>query len=656
MSQASPPADRPFTLFIIAAAFLGATLVLARTWNYGPGLGPDSVSYIETARNLLQGQFFTQLYGEPYYRPPLYPTLLAVASLSVFDPRVVIVPLNAAAFGASVIVVGMWIRQRISTRVLARWGVLASACAHPPLWVGTIGFPQVLATLFTLLTLISAEAYFRQEGRKGIICSALFSAIALLTHYTGIAVVVWVSALLLVHPGAALFAKAKRMVFYVLIAASPMSIWWTLGVVRRTGEFAPWAGTSNISFFGLASDIATSVSKWAFVNLYVESLRGDLEQWPIATALSAAALLALALGVGYGVVRATLRKGVGLALWERWGAFFVFGGFALTFLFFYLIAFMTGHAWHGVEDRHTASAYWMLFTAVVVALDKIIRRSSDAGRPFSIGGRSFRVSSATAITAALGLWLALTLPLHIVAIREANAYGIAKFDIGVYGRPRWANSQTIAHIRENPPSGAAYSNHSEPLALYAPGLTIPRLRSFDAPADWAAAAPDGAALTWFHAIDGDWDYDAADLRMVPGLEAVADLDDGALFRVNKAHDPRPAHQAAYDALADREPVVRSAYNVHLDGRTLIYAKSPCSREETAARFFLHVIPVDEDDLPDDRARYGFDNLDFSFEFSGVRVNGACMVTVALPPYPIAEVATGQFADGERLWDATFPLS
>ena len=655
MSQASPPADRPFTLFIIAAAFLGAALVLARTWNYGPGLGPDSVFYVETARNLLQGQFFTQIYGEPYVlHAPIYPALLAAASLSAFDPKDAVGPLNSAITAATALVAGRWIAERIKSRFLAAGSILAVACGHPLVWAGSIGFPVALFILLSTLALINAEAFFRNGGRKEIIYSTLFSALAWLTHYTGIAVVVWVGALLLLHQADALPAKAKRAASYLLITAAPMAMWWA-SVVYRAGEFAPHTRTLNYSLPAVAGDIATAVSKWAFVNLYVDSLRGDLAQWPIATALSAAALLALALGVGYGVVRAALRNGAGVALWERWGAVFVFGGFALTFLFLYFVALLMRQTWDGAQDRHLIPAYLPLFIAVVVALDRLIGRSRGAGRPLSIGGLSVRVSPATAITA-LGLWLALTLPLHIVAIREANAYGIAKQDIGVYGRPRWANSQTIAHIRENPPNGAVYSNKGEPLALYAPGLTIPRLRSFDAPADWAAAAPDGAALTWFHSIGGEWDYDAADLRMVPGLETVADLDDGALFRVNKAHNPRPAHQAAYDALADRETVVRSAYDVYLDGRTLIYAKSPCSREETAARFFLHVIPVDEDDLQDSRKRYGFDNLDFSFEFSGVRVSGACMVSVALPAYPIAEVATGQFAGGERLWETTFPPS
>ena len=61
------------------------------------------------------------------------------------------------------------------------------------------------------------------------------------------------------------------------------------------------------------------------------------------------------------------------------------------------------------------------------------------------------------------------------------------------------------------------------------------------------------------------------------------------------------------------------------------------------------------DLPNDRERLGFDNLDFSFENSGARFNGICLISVALPDYPIDEVATGQFGGEERLWEERFPF-
>ena len=627
------------TLFVLAAAILGAALVLSRGFSYGLGLGPDSVIYVEVARNLVSGEFFTQSYGEPFIlQPPLYPVLLAAASLSIFDPKDVMQPFNIVVFGAVAFVAGRWIAKRIELRVLAGLGVLAVATAHPLAWAASIGFPLALLLLFTTLALINADNYFREGRRLFLAWALVFSALASLTHYTGIAVAVSIATLLAVHPGATLPARAKRAAMWLLIASAPVGAWW-ISVVYRTREFAPLERNVDYSFLGLGADIATAASKWAFVNLFVDSLHGDLAQWPIASALTAAALSALALGISYGVVRASFRRSAGLALWERWGSLFVFGGFALTFLFLYFVALLMRQTWDGAQDRHLIPAYLPLFIAAVLALDRLASHSPPIrrGAPIIIG-------------AGFGLWLALTLVLHFVAIREANAYGVAKWDIGVYGSPRWVNSETIAYIRERPPQGVVYSNLAEALTLYAPGLSTPRSLPNATPIEWVARAPDDAALAWFHDVGWSSNHDAADLRAAPGLEVAAELADGVLFIVNEAHNPRPARQAAYAALAAREPAVRSVYDVYLDGQTLAYVKEPCAREETAARFFLHVVPVDLNDLPEDRKRWEFDNLDFSFEFDGVRLGDACMVSVSLPAYAIAEIETGQFAGGGRLWD------
>ena len=41
-----------------------------------------------------------------------------------------------------------------------------------------------------------------------------------------------------------------------------------------------------------------------------------------------------------------------------------------------------------------------------------------------------------------------------------------------------------------------------------------------------------------------------------------------------------------------ELIIRSKYDVYLDGKTLTYVKSPCAHDDAGNRFILHVIPVD----------------------------------------------------------------
>ena len=108
-----------------------------------------------------------------------------------------------------------------------------------------------------------------------------------------------------------------------------------------------------------------------------------------------------------------------------------------------------------------------------------------------------------------------------------------------------------------------------------------------------------------------------------------------------------------DRVRGRRPAIESDFSVHLVGNTLIYVKERCGADDVDAPFFLHVVPVDPDDLAGPRG-YGFDDLDFGFAERGATFDGACLVEVPLPEYAIAAIRTGQVVAVEggdlHLWE------
>ncbi len=146
----------------------------------------------------------------------------------------------------------------------------------------------------------------------------------------------------------------------------------------------------------------------------------------------------------------------------------------------------------------------------------------------------------------------------------------------------------------------------------------------------------------FDSFDHDWvvaSFAAHDLRIAGGTEPVGDY----MARL----------------IRDSEPVIRSTFDVYLSDNTLTYVKEPCAPADIEARFFLHLDPVDLNDLPGHRRQYGFDNLDFSFDGRGVIFDGKCMAAIALPEYAIARVSTGQYVPVEggfnHLWEGEIRL-
>ena len=106
---------------------------------------------------------------------------------------------------------------------------------------------------------------------------------------------------------------------------------------------------------------------------------------------------------------------------------------------------------------------------------------------------------------------------------------------------------------------------------------------------------------------------------------------------------------------DGPPVIRSDWDVYLVEDSLIYVRDPCSPEDVEPEFFLHVDPVDVNDLPSHRKQHGFN---FVFRDHLLVEGRVCVARRELPDYAyaIAAVRTGQFnGDGQRIWEGSFDV-
>lgn len=142
-----------------------------------------------------------------------------------------------------------------------------------------------------------------------------------------------------------------------------------------------------------------------------------------------------------------------------------------------------------------------------------------------------------------------------------------------------------------------------------------------------------------------------------------DEEEHALYLVENVHRA-PERVKSHDGIG---PIILESlgapalahhpYEVHLSGPWLIYVNRQCEDVDGLPRVFLHVYPVDADDLPDRRKGDGFANLDFGFANHSVYRGGPCIAVRALPDYPVARIHTGQFArigtGLETIWEGAF---
>ena len=110
--------------------------------------------------------------------------------------------------------------------------------------------------------------------------------------------------------------------------------------------------------------------------------------------------------------------------------------------------------------------------------------------------------------------------------------------------------------------------------------------------------------------------------------------------------------------ADREPIIRSDFDVYLTDGSLIYAKSQCGEADVEATFFANIYPVDADDLPARLRQRSYETINFNLnDYGAIAADGRCWAALTQPAYPIAKIHTGQYVavgDGYHYpWEAVY---
>ena len=95
----------------------------------------------------------------------------------------------------------------------------------------------------------------------------------------------------------------------------------------------------------------------------------------------------------------------------------------------------------------------------------------------------------------------------------------------------------------------------------------------------------------------------------------------------------------------------SPFDIYIRGGQLNYSRADCVEQDLADKFFLHIYPAQLSDLRPALQHHGFENWDFDFIDRGGIVGARCVLSIALPDYPVGYIHTGQYTpDGGRSWE------
>lgn len=396
--------------------------------------------------------------------------------------------------------------------------------------------------------------------------------------------------------------------------------------------------------------------------------RISVDPFTIGTALKGIVLLGLAAGVGYALARTRSPR--------RIGGIAVPAVFVSAYAVFCAIVFPTKDI--RIYSRFLAPMYVPMLAAVALILNEFFCRAKDRARErtaeeaaASCTGKS-RFAGATAgsaswfaLTACLSLWLSAQALANYRDVERWMNDGDAR-----YSNRAWAESDVIRYLNSNPIGEGARILSNDPPAVYLltdypnrwEKLNSLPVRLSDAWRWWYSDLHmDSTYVVWFHDNQSHaYEYGAAEFGELPGIELAAVRKDGLILKGDSADFVRES----LELIAGAEPVIDSGYRVYHVGHALVYVMNPAEVEydvsrignvptysrgpgcrsavEPVPRFFLHVYPVDENDLMPGRERSGFDNFDFLFHRRArVQDDGRCVALIDLPEYDIEWIITGQ---------------
>lgn len=177
---------------VVGLALAGVFVMLLAT-RPGIGVYPDSISYFDAARNLASGRGLVIISGTGNelvpltHYPPLYSSLLALASALGVTLETAARWLNAMLFGANIMLVG------IAIRVCARdsfWlpvmGAFLVLTAPDVLAIHSVAMSEPLYLVLTMAGMLLLAAYLENQRRRLLLAAGIALSLSCLTRYVGV--------------------------------------------------------------------------------------------------------------------------------------------------------------------------------------------------------------------------------------------------------------------------------------------------------------------------------------------------------------------------------------------------------------------------------------------------------------------------------------
>jgi hypothetical protein len=416
-----------FLVILLIAASLPVLLLVYSRW--GIGVTHDSIFYLSSARNLLEGNGLQwsasdgSLHPLTHF-PPLYPLFLGFLMVLSLPDVTAATWLAAILFGLNIFTAGFLVFRFTRSKLLSVLAAIALAVSGPFVSLHFIALSEPLFIWLAMCSFGLLGRYFEKPKMNYLVIAAVISGLTVLARYIGVVVIATGLLAMVVIVKSPLRARVVNLLTYLIVSFAPLLIW----IVRNQ---LLGVSTTNRVFIFHPLD-------WGNRKLGFETI-ADWFTWSLAPYRTTIAmtgffvLILLFLCVWLGWKLAFSKKlEQGQVSGFRLGFMFIL--FSLIYLAFLLVSLTFFDASTRLNDRILAPVYISFLIAVFLILGSLSSAWQWAG------GIVFF------------LLLTLNLPATINALTDFRTNGR-----GFTGE-QWKESQTIAYIQEKADNKIIYSN------------------------------------------------------------------------------------------------------------------------------------------------------------------------------------------------------
>jgi len=507
---------------VLFASMAGLFIWLS-TYRYGIGVSPDSTIYIDCARSIARFDGMETFMGIYHRYAPLYPILLSPFELLGVGAPTGALILNLAFFILTAYLASLMIRELVP-RELFIPAVLVIVLSKPLIDVSVMAWTEPLFIFLVLLSLTFLSRYMRSGEWRPLILSASAAALASLSRYIGITLILSGFLIILIHSREKGLKQRMSMgVAFASISSIPTVIFLARNYMR-TSTLIGYRPPSSISFG--------------------ENLHGALfsmTNWFVPSVLPSPVFL-LAMLVFLVVVPVSI-----IVLWRNSGKDDRRRSVSVPLIYFfsiyvfYLLGSSALVGFDRINERFMSPVFVPFAIILFGALGSFTGPAKDRGR--EKGERlTFRhLSSSKSFLVLLGIMILIITP-SFAAISMASASRMSD-GAGRYSTDSWRESSFMRYLECNVPNGTVYSN--DPWAVnYMAGLrdldlsprrTYQNSNEFTDDMDRLKVRLNEGGicyLAWFDIVDRDYLMSVEEISSQISLRSIAVFSDGQLYEMS----------------------------------------------------------------------------------------------------------------------------